>query len=436
LRRACLLALVLAACAAPAARLDAGDPQLAAWQAQASELRGLAFEAPVELVWFRARDVRGVITEELEGVFSAEEAVRYRDAYAALGAFPPDLDLLDTLLTLQSQAIAGMYSPRRETLYVLDSLRDDGGAQGAQSLIVVHELVHALQHQHFPEQLALLTGLRTQDDVVAALSSALEGDATFTMLGVNVGGNGRDGRSEENAASVRASMLAELVRADGAFAAAPRLLRESLIFPYAHGTPLAARRYAREGSAGLDANLRGPPLSTLRVLAPDDPDPVEFVRLPLAELVARLARPECSAGDHNVAGVLTLGVLFDEHAGEADRDACLHAWRGDRFAQLDCGASWELVWLTRWDTAEAAAEFAAQYGAIAPGVASNAKLSGVPEVVVRERVALVVTPGLRAHADWLLEASEVRAYPDFAAWRADDCFPESPCPLDSPGVRP
>jgi hypothetical protein len=41
---------------------------------------------------------------------------------------------------------------------------------------------------------------------------------------------------------------------------------------------------------------------------------------------------------------------------------------------------------------------------------------------------LVITPGARAHADWLLGAAEWRSYPDFAAWRADDCFPETPCP--------
>ncbi len=431
MRRVLLLVLVLAASAAsPALFARRDDPRLAPWKRQASALRGLDFEAPVRLTWFAESDVKRVIGEELEGVFSAEEARRYRDAYAALGAFPPDLDLLETMMTLQSQAIAGLYSPRRETLFVLDSLRDeaDGGDPG-QTLIVVHELVHALQHQHFPELLAFLTDLRGQDDVVGALSSALEGDATFTMLGVQAEEDGGDARTEANAEYVRDSMLAELVRVDGAFVSAPRLLRESLIFPYAYGTPLAARSFARAGNAGLVQNQREPPLSTLRGLAPDDPGPVEFVRLPLADLLARVARPECAAGDDNVAGAVTLRVLFDEHAGVEDRDALLQTWRGDRFAQIDCSDSWELVWLTRWDTPEAAAAFAAQYAAIAGRVAANGKLSGTPEVVLRERTALVVTPDLRAHADWLLDASEIRAYASFAEWRADDCFPTAPCPV-------
>jgi len=431
MRRVLLLALILAACAAsPAFFARREDPRLAAWQQQASELRGLAFEAPVRLEWFGASDVKDVIHEELEGVFTPESARRYRDAYAALGVFPPGLDLVETMLTLQSQSIAGMYSPRRKTLYVLDSLRDDASrADPGQSLIVVHELVHALQHQHFPEALELLTGLRRQDDVVGALSSALEGDATFTMLGVRAQPGGADGRDEASAAFVHDSMLAELARTDGAIAAAPRLLRESLIFPYAYGTPLSARSFALAGSAGLDAALRDPPLSTRQVLAPEDTDPVEFVRLPGAELVARLAMRSCKAGDDNVAGAVTLRVLFDEYGTATNLDALLRGWAGDRFLQIDCGDTWELVWLTRWDSEQAAAEFASAYRAIADAVAANAKLAGVPEVIVRGRTAVVLTPALREHAGWILEASEIRAYASFAEWRQDECFPESPCPV-------
>ncbi len=168
------------------------------------------------------------------------------------------------------------------------------------------------------------------------------------------------------------------------------------------------------------------------MLAPEDTDPVEFVRLPAAELVERLEARDCTAGDDNVAGALTLRVLFAEYGSEADIGGLLRGWAGDRFLQLDCGETWELVWLTRWDSDDAAAEFASAYRAIADAVAANAKLAGVPEVIVRGRTAVVVTPALRAHANWILESSEIRAYASFAEWRRDDCFPESPCPFADP----
>jgi len=107
----------------------------------------------------------------------------------------------------------------------------------------------------------------------------------------------------------------------------------------------------------------------------------------------------------------------------------MHGWSGDRYLQIDCGATWELVWLTRWDSAEAAASFAPAYTAIAPAIATKSQLSGVPIVVLRDRTALVVTPGLAEAADWLIDASEIRSYRTFVQWRQDGCFPETPCPV-------
>ncbi len=252
------------------------------------------------------------------------------------------------------------------------------------------------------------------------------------MLGVREAIPDAGGRDEATASRVRENMLAERTRSDGPLAGAPPLLRESLIFPYAHGTPATARSYAAGGLAGLDAVLRDPPLSTARVLEPDESDPVEFIRLPEVELAERANARGCALGIDNVAGALTLEVLFDHYGHPGDLRELRRAWTGDRFLQIDCGETWDLVWLTRWDSESGAIAFASAYRAIADAVASNSRLSGTPEVVLRGRTALVVTPGLRSDAERILAASEIRAYARFTDWRNDDCFPESPCPVAKP----
>lgn len=156
---------------------------------------------------------------------------------------------------------------------------------------------------------------------------------------------------------------------------------------------------------------------------------MEFVRLPQALLAEQLAPRACALGDDNVAGALTLQVLFDTYGSSADVASLIRGWSGDRFLQIDCTESWELVWLTRWDSQADASRFASAYREIADAIAASAKLSGAPEVIVRDRTALVVTPGLRALADAILANSEIRAYARYADWRRDDCFPESPCPV-------
>ena len=136
----------------------------------------------------------------------------------------------------------------------------------------------------------------------------------------------------------------------------------------------------------------------------------------------------CSVDYTNVAGAVLLRVLFEQSLPPSERDALLAGWRGDRYAKLGCGEKWELVWLTRWSSPESAQRFAAAYGALAPGIAAHTPLRGPAEIVVRDRTALVVTPGLRAQADALLRGAEIRSYSRLVDWLADQCFPDTVCP--------
>ena len=396
------------------------DPRIEAWKDQAAELRGLHFVEPVRFRWLDLDETREVIRSELEASYG-EERDRYRDAYVALGTLPPGIDLVETLLALYEEQLLGLYSPRKRTMYVV----------GASSLarvgpIVVHEFVHALQHQHFGRTLTIALKLRRNDDLVSAIGAALEGDASLTMLGVESGSSLR--RDVPSAERIRASFREGLTHPRGVMARVPVLLRAGLVFPYAEGTLYAARRYTSGGNAALDQALRNAPLSTAEFYFPGHDPPVEFLDHPQRQLAERLATRGCELGADNVAGVLTIDALFEHHAGAGEREDLMRAWRGDRFLQVSCGATWELVWLTRWSSTAAAGEFARQYREIASAIAQLAPLSGTPVVVLDGRSALVLTPGLIDQAGSVLAGTEIRSYEDFEAWLADACFPESPCP--------
>jgi hypothetical protein len=226
----------------------------------------------------------------------------------------------------------------------------------------------------------------------------------------------------------RDAMMAEVEREDGAYGRAPRPLRVRLVAPYGEGLLLAARAHAQGGNTALDAWLRDPPLSTLPLVAPQAQDrPVEFVRLPLAWLEQELAARACRLGHHDTVGPLMIAALFQEH-GASEPAAVAAGWSGDRVLHVVCGSRSELLWLTRWSTAEQAARFAAAYRKILPGIAERAGLSALPEVSLRERGALVRTP-LFAELGAALEARlELRPYSSFRAWLADGCFPDPGCP--------
>jgi hypothetical protein len=223
-------------------------------------------------------------------------------------------------------------------------------------------------------------------------------------------------------------MVVEFERPTGVMASVPRFLSVSLIFPYAYGILVAGERWEAEGNLGLDRLMREPPLSSTRILFPDDDDPVEFIRLPLETLAAHAAARGCEVGFDNVAGALTVKVLLEDYGDTGDVNSLLAAWAGDRFVHVGCGEVSELLWLTRWDDAQAAAEFARRYEAIAPGIAQVSRLSDIPRARIAGRTVLVTTGGLRPLQDAVLIQSEVRGYASIGEWLRDDCFPESPCP--------
>jgi hypothetical protein len=368
----------------------------------------------------RSDETSDIVRAELEATYDGEQA-RYRDAYVALGALPPNFDLVEGLLALYEEQLLGLYSPRKRTMYVLAE-----PTAGYAAPVVVHEFVHALQHQHFGRTFAVALELRRNDDLVSALGAAMEGDASLTMLGVEVGSPFQ--RDVPSAERMRTMFRTSLVRPNGVMAQVPVLLRVGLVFPYAEGTVFAARRYVNGGNAALDRTLRNAPISTAELSFPGHDPPVEFLDLPRRALAERLAARGCELGSDNVAGALTLQALFEHHAGPADRETLTRTWRGDRFLQLACGGTWELVWFTRWSSNEAARDFAGRYRAIAVSIGELAPLSGTPRVVVDGKTALVVTPGVLDQVASVLEGTEIRSYRDFEAWFADACFPESPCP--------
>ena len=163
------------------------------------------------------------------------------------------------------------------------------------------------------------------------------------------------------------------------------------------------------------------------MLHPADRDPVEFVRLPEAALAGRLDARGCRPGQSNVAGAVTIDVLFRDHADGEGIGKLSRSWSGDRFLHVACARGPELLWVTRWDDAESARAFAERYRAIAESVARAAGFEAAATVALDERSAVVASPGVADLALVALQGSEIRAYDSFDAWWSEGCFPTG-CP--------
>src|ERR1043166_5640956 len=136
----------------------------------------------------------------------------------------------------------GYYSTKEKALFVYD---DVSGAY--ERGVLIHEMVHALQDQHFG--LAKLHQASFGSDAELALAALIEGDATFTMIEL----------LKEKQPKVAAMLDAPLEKARDVQTA----------FLYAEGARYVQALKNRGGWAAVNVAYKFPPRSTASILHPE-----------------------------------------------------------------------------------------------------------------------------------------------------------------------
>jgi hypothetical protein len=135
----------------------------------------------------RREDTRALLREIALEDWTPEALAAYRDGLVTVGLWPDDRDLLDEFTSVGGEEVAGLYVPARRTLYVVEDpeipllLRVVSAIARRdlfREIVLAHELVHAIQHDTHPRLLEESLAWREQDDAAAAVSAAVEGDAT------------------------------------------------------------------------------------------------------------------------------------------------------------------------------------------------------------------------------------------------------------------
>lgn len=396
-----------------------------AWQrvvgqtmAETCAIRGLPLKRPVDVR--SMSKFQGGYTEGIGStVWEAEYADAWRDGWCALGVYCTPRGKPGTGQGGTASNRPGLYDVVENALYI-DTAADARGT-------VAHELVHALQHQNFPDLNAL--HLWYNRDLAAAGNTVIEGGAH--VVGWSFSGQER----------VRLCLMAQEPgesRRPRWWDWEPNAFRAHEVFPHAFGPEIALANLLDGGTGGLDRMLADPPISTLAVLDPAAAGPVDFIHLPVDVLAAALSESNCEIGLRNTAGAVGIWGLLRQHgnavaAGDEIPDFLTH-WSGDRFVHHRCPGEHddELAWLSRWRTTEAALEFAAHLREVVSSmVAYGGVLGAEPVVVVRNRAVVVLTSGLDGLLDAVAEA-ETRSFSRYREWIASGCFPQDACydPLD------
>lgn len=278
-------------------------------QAYVAEARGLEYQREVVVELAGDDEFEARLLEDFEEDIGEIEDVEV--FYRALGLLDPDTSLLDELRSIYSAGVLGFYDPETDELVVRGLT-----ATPYVRKTIVHELVHALDDQHF--ELHREQYDEEKDEIATGFSAVVEGNARRI----------EQAWIEEQPADVQQRAAAEeRAFADGIdIDAFPEILLFEIGAPYEFGTNLVNALHADGGERAIDGALTDPPRTSEQVLMP----PLYEAREPRVEVPVPPADGEV-VDDGVVGALFWLGLLTtgDSQVPVDDAVAAVRGWGGD-----------------------------------------------------------------------------------------------------------
>jgi hypothetical protein len=337
------------------------------------------------------------------------EAIRNEGlALQLLGFVPVKFDYESAEYRLLEEQLAGYYEPSDGTMYMASDLGDDEA-----NATLAHELVHALQDQHWDlkERSKYRPGDGDRSEAVSALA---EGDATSAMFDVMIaqtspgaGKTALDLPDEVFSEEIRRGMN-QLQESN-----APRVMRSSLAAPYIYGTLFVHALRRRGGWEAVDRAWRDPPATSEQIIHVEKwlahEPPIQIQAPSFATLGAGW-----KVADEDSEGELGARVAFEEWMDTASAAEASAGWGGDRGVLLTKGNEAAFAWRLRYDPGKTANEratmaFAALVRAIDRAYGAPSSSDGTfdcherpdrgPLAVARAKADLVFVAGPTTMAD-------------------------------------
>ncbi|MDD5748601.1 MAG: hypothetical protein PHP64_06110 [Actinomycetota bacterium] len=313
-----------------------------------SSLRELSIKKPVRFIEAGENIIRAILIQEQLNEESSRETEVAQKMMVALGLFPQNKSLEETLLDTLTEQIAGSYNDEAKVITVVAG---KGAGSSMDSITMAHELTHALQDEHFHLDKPPLKNDDYNSDTELAITSLVEGDATNTMYEYTQ--KYLSFAQLKNVAEESQAMSSEELES------APRYVRESLLFPYGKGLEFVQAIKSRKGIKGLNACYRNPPLSSEQIMHPekylsgqDNPIPVN-----LPDISSSLGK-DWKLLKTEILGEFDVAVWFEEFCGLLDSQEASSGWGGNAIQYYENkNKKGAVVNFFTWDSEQDAREF-------------------------------------------------------------------------------
>src|SRR5437868_10860998 len=220
-----------------------------------SRMRELEIKEPVKSAFKTRDEIEQSIIRDLDESTPPAEFDASQKTLVKLGLVPGDFRLRDYVVKLLREQVAGFYEPKTKEFYLAAWL-----PLAEQKKVMAHELMHALQDQHFNLR-RFEKWPKGDADAELAAHALIEGDATVAMMLYMA-------KNPLIALAFIRSLGGQDVATEQ-FKQAPRALRESLLFPYQEGSEWATELYHRGGWDMVSKAFTKLPQSTEQILHAD-----------------------------------------------------------------------------------------------------------------------------------------------------------------------
>ena len=292
------------------------------------------------------------------------------------GLLPHDFNLETFLVALLREEVAGYYDPKTKTVNLLDWVPIE-----EQEPVMAHELTHALQDQAIGLQKWMKKGEKDlgeirkdptpndieNDEMDNAREAVIEGQAQAMMFQYAMAPTGHtlanspalvDAMEEETLTGTPSTKV---------FNNAPIFMKESLTFPYSYGMEFVVKLMQKGGKEQAFAGvLKNPPHTTRQIMQPEtylSGERIEPMRVPDFKHDFK----DYEKFDIGAMGEFDVAVLIEQYAGKPLSKKLYPEWRGGYYYAAKpkrdtAGAgSLGLLYVSRWSSADKAAEFAEIY---------------------------------------------------------------------------
>src|ERR1022692_4806265 len=340
----------------------------------ASHDTGLPIKRKVKRNLITRESVERYVDKRMKDDKDAQRLEQSRLVLEKFGLLPPGYDLHSEFLRLLGEQVAAYYDAKSKSVNLLDWVQPD-----IQKPVLAHELTHALQDQKINLEKWELAGAKDagpqpdpQEQVVeeaqAARQCVTEGQAMVVLLDYTLAPTGKNILTAPEIVDVMRASMADN-QDSPVFAAAPMFLRESLLMPYTFGLEFVRTVLAAKGKdATYSGMLENPPIDTRQIMQPETYLRKQNVAPLVIPDLDKLVAPDYERFDFGGMGEFDIYLLAKQYGG-APPNYYPH-WRGGYYfaarAKSTPKGQIAMLYFSRWDSPEAARDFAKMYADYLP----------------------------------------------------------------------